>query len=134
DWLVVASPQNAPLALEDRFQFFEDWTSGVGSLELKHEINSYLVKHQNKLTVYVEGLNSFFVTLAEKDKRNYEIRIADWLIDPLTNIPESIFSEEGEVWFVRNRHPDIPSDWPVTLLKTVPKTPHRSVFLYQVNK
>src|SRR3989344_8659821 len=27
---IVSNPENAPIALEDKQQFFEDWTSGVG--------------------------------------------------------------------------------------------------------
>lgn len=134
DYTLMNSPLRAPLALEDRLQFFEDWTSGVGSSEFYKEINKFLHNNNDRLTVYVEGENPYYVTLNRGKMQNYEIKIASWLNEPLTEVPQEVFEEKAEVWFVRNRHPDIPDDWPVSLITQVQKSPSRSVYLYRVNK
>lgn len=134
DYTLMNSPLRAPLALEDRLQFFEDWTSGVGSSEFYKEINKFLHNNNDRLTVYVEGENSYYVTLNRGKMQNYEIKTASWLNEPLTEVPQEVFEEKAEVWFVRNRHPDIPDDWPVSLITQVQKSPSRSVYLYRISK
>lgn len=133
DYILIKSPQYASLALEDRFQFFEDWTSGVGSEQIENEVDNFLNNNVGKLVVYVEGENSYFITLKRKGE-NYEVRTANWLNDPLRDIPKNVFEEKAEVWFVRNRHPDIPNDWPVSLLIRSRKTSNRYVYLYKIVK
>ena len=134
DYTLVNSPQDASLALEDRVQFFEDWTSGVGSNEFNKEITTFTKSSNQDLVVYVESENSYFITLDRKNEQNYSIEIADWLNDPLTEIPQEVFEEKTEVWFVRSRHPDIPGNWPVSLITRVQKSPSRNVYLYRINK
>lgn len=133
DYTLINSARSAPLALEDRFQFFEDWTSGIGSIQIEKEVDSFINNRENMLHVYVEGENSYFVTL-KRDDYNYNVRVADWLNDPLDKIPQSVLEEKAEVWFVRNRHPDIPDGWPVTLITKVRKTSTRYVYLYRIDK
>lgn len=134
DYVLIKSPKDAPLALEDHLQFFEDWTSGVGSDEFNKEITAFVQNSNQNLIVYVESENSYYITLDRKYKQNYEVKIADWLNEPLAEIPQGVLEEKAEVWFVRNRHPDIPEDWPVSLISKVQKSPSRSVYLYRVNK
>lgn len=134
DYILIKSPSRATLALEDHLQFFEDWTSGVGSGELNKKINEFVQNNRGRLVVYVEGENSYYVTLKRGKFQNYEIKIAGWLNEPLTQIPQEVLEEKAEVWFVRNRHPDIPKDWPVTLITQVQKSPSRNVYLYSINK
>lgn len=129
DWFVATNPSRAPLALEDHFQFFEDWTSGVGSNELRNIIAS---RFPNGATVYLEEENSYTVTLRQNSKLSLEVAL--WLRDPLREIPTTVMERQGEGLFVRNRHPDIPADWPVELVSEIPKTDTRSVFLYRILK
>ncbi|KKR88145.1 MAG: hypothetical protein UU34_C0001G0142 [Candidatus Curtissbacteria bacterium GW2011_GWA1_41_11] len=127
------SPKQSAIAHEDKLQFFDDWTSGVGSNEINIEIEKYL-RSNNNLTVYVESENSYFITLQRRNNPNFEIEIAHWLNEPLNEIPTNILEQENETWFVRNRHPDIPEDWPVTLITKVQKSPSRYVYLYRIIK
>lgn len=126
---LIASPAEAPLPREDRFQFFEDWTSGLGSNELRNIISS---RFPNGAIVYLEEENSYFITLRENSALSLEV--APWLWDPLEKIPVTVMQQPGEVLFVRNRYPDIPDNWPVELVAEIPKTNTRSVFLYRILK
>ena len=134
DYTLINSPQNAPLALEDHLQFFEDWTSGIGGNEFYKKIDEFTQDNSRNLILYVEGANSYYVTLGQTRKKNYEVKIASWLNEPLSEIPQSVLSGNKEVWFVRNRNPDIPKDWPVSLIDKVQKSPTRYVYLYRINK
>lgn len=133
DWLLMTNPSVAPLALEDRFQFFEDWTSGVGSKELADAIRTYHRDIPGKLTVYLEEENSYAVTLLEDLKgQDIQIEIAGWLVDPLREIPDEVRAKAPHVLFVRNRNPDIPPDWPVEKIFSFAKTPVREASLYRI--
>lgn len=137
DWLLLTNVSAAPIALEDRFQFFEDWTSGVGSQEMADAILFYQRDHQGKLTVYLEEENSYAVTLPRKLENGQieiEIEIASWLVDPLTEIPDEVRANAPHVLFVRNRNPDIPNDWSVEKIFSFNKTHVREVSLYRVIK
>ena len=130
---IVLSPESANIPREDRFQFFEDWTSGIGSSEIADKIIK--IAGEEEVSVYLEEENSYFITLKSDPRlKNARIETADWLFDPLTKIPEEILASEELSVFVRNRHPDIPGDWPVELIAQVPKTVSRSVYLYRITK
>lgn len=135
DWLVMTNVSVAPLALEDRYQFFEDWTSGVGSQELADAIRTYHREIPGELTVYLEEENSYAVTLPielERRQIENEIEIGDWLMDPLTDIPDEIRATVPHVLFIRNRNPDIPDDWTVEKIFSFNKTAVREVSLYRI--
>lgn len=128
---IVTTPQLASLPREDKFQFFEDWTSGVGSSEIADEIIK--ISGGEDINVYLEEENSYFITLKSDSRlKNARVEIADWLVDPLTEIPEEILSGGKFSVFVRNRHPDIPRDWPVEKIFSFNKTAVREVSLYRV--
>ena len=133
DWKIIVTPEKANIPLEDRFQFFEDWTSGVGSKQLAEKIIE--ISGSDGINVYLEEENSYFVTL-QSDPRLKEVRVevADWLIDPLIEIPTEVLKDDKTSLFIRNRHPDIPADWPVELVWVYPKTDKRSVYLYKITK
>ncbi|GEM_PF-5464570 len=130
-WKIIVTSGKAEIPREDRFQFFEDWTSGVGSKELADEI--LRIADIGGINVYLEEENSYFVTL-KSDQRLKEARIeiVDWLVDPLTEIPEQVLEDDKTSLFIRNRHPDIPENWPVELVWSYPKTDKRSVYLYKI--
>ncbi|MBI2309872.1 hypothetical protein HYU89_03150 [Candidatus Collierbacteria bacterium] len=130
-WKIIVTPEKADIPREDRFQFFEDWTSGVGSKDLSDEI---LKKAEiNKVNVYLEEENSYFITLKNDPRlKKVNVKTAQWLVDPLTEIPREVLADGKTAMFVRNRHPDIPADWPVELVWSFPKTNKRSVYLYKI--
>lgn len=135
DLNIIFKPAKAAIALEDRFQFFEDWTSGVGTEEMAKKIEQIAKKSNKGVTVYFEEENLYFVGLKFDKRLNGMIfKKADWLIDPLSEIPEEILNQTEDVLFVRNRHPDIPFDWPVELIASIEKSASRKVFLYRLLK
>ncbi len=127
------TPEEANIPREDRFQFFEDWTSGVGSRELADQIVK--INSEAETEVYLEEENSYFITLKSDQRlKRVNVEIASWLVDPLMEVPKEVLSDGKTSMFVRNRHPDIPPDWPVELVLEVPKTASRSVYLYRIIK
>lgn len=135
DWLIATNPSQAPLALEDHFQFFEDWTSGVGSMQLEQALIQALRDRPEGITVFLEEENSYYVLFrSNRALSKATIEIAPWLIDPLTVIPKSVLQSQVGVYFVRNRYPDIPPEWPIELVIEIPKTDTRSVYLYRILK
>ena len=130
-WKIIIRPEKADIPREDRFQFFEDWTSGMGSGDLADEI--LRTADMGRINVYLEEENSYFVTL-KSDQRLKEVRIetVEWLLDPLAEIPDEVLKGDNTSLFIRNRHPDIPENWPVELVWVYPKTDKRSVYLYKI--
>lgn len=133
DWEIMASPQNAKIPREDGFQFFEDWTSGAGSAEIAGKISE--IAGQDGANIYLEEDNSYFIVLKSDSRlKNSKIEIAGWLADPLTEVPENVLTGGRTSLFIRNRHPDIPENWPAELIWSYPKTDKRSVYLYKIIK
>ena len=131
DWKIMVIPQKAEIPKEDGFQFFEDWTSGIGGRQLADKI--FEIASSDKVNVYLEEDNSYFVILKSDQRlKNVKVEIAGWLIDPLTEIPENVSENDGISLFIRNRHPDVPQNWPAELVWSYPKTDKRSVYLYKV--
>lgn len=132
-WKIIATPKKAEIPREDRFQFFEDWTSGVGSKELADIVLK--IAGEDKIDVYFEEENSYFITLKNDPRlKKINVKIVQWLADPLTEIPKEVLADGRTAVFVRNRYPDIPAGWPVELVWSYPKTNHRSVYLYKIIK
>ncbi|MBI5357196.1 hypothetical protein HZB78_06330 [Candidatus Collierbacteria bacterium] len=128
---IIATPKEAKIPSEDRFQFFEDWTSGVGSGNLADEI--LREAGEDRINVYLEEENSYFVTLKSDQRlKGIKIETVSWLMDPLTEIPGEVLQDKKISLFIRNRHPDIPENWPVKLIWAYPKTDKRSVYLYKI--
>lgn len=131
DWKIMVIPQKAEIPREDGFQFFEDWTSGIGGRQLADKI--FEIASSDKVNVYLEEDNSYFVILKSDQRlKNVKVEISGWLMDPLTEIPDNILENDRTSLFVRNRHPDVPGNWPVELVWSYPKTDKRSVYLYKV--
>jgi len=130
---IITTPKEAKIPSEDRFQFFEDWTSGVGSGDVADEI--FRSVEGGRINVYLEEENSYFVTLKSDQRlKEVEIEAVAWLTDPLTDIPDEVMQDKKTSLFIRNRHPDIPDNWPVELVGSYPKTDKRSVYLYKIIK
>ena len=130
---IIVAPEEAEIPREDRFQFFEDWTSGTGSGGLADEI--LRIAEIGGINVYLEEENSYFVVLkSDPGLKEVKIEVADWLIDPLIEIPIEVLKDDKMSLFIRNRHPDIPENWPAELVWVYPKTDKRSVYLYKINK
>lgn len=135
DYKLIYEPSEAPLALEDKFQFFEDWTSGVGANEISTEVEKIVKEKGLPISVYTENDNSYLVALLNNQKlKGVKIETASWLAEPLRTIPNAVLQEEGETLFVRNLNPDIPVDWRVEELLSVNKTSVRKVTLYRIVK
>jgi len=135
DYAIATRPETAAIALEDKYQFFEDWTSGAGSQELISKTYDISLKQSQPVVVYVEEENSYYVTLRDdKRLREIKVQVAKWLVDPLADIPQTVLDDLSQSLIIRNRNPDIPDSWPVELILEVPKTASRSVYLYRIVK
>ncbi len=102
---IILTPEAAKIPREDRFQFFEDWTSGVGSKELADEIVKISAKKETE--VYLEEENSYFITLKSDPRlKRVNVSLARWLVDPLMEVPKEMLSDGKTSLFIRNRHPE----------------------------
>lgn len=135
DRTIIFDPQRAPIAAEDHFQFFEDWTSGIGADEISIRVEEFVKQKGLPVSVYTESDNSYLATLLDdRNLKGVKIETAGWLTDPLRIIPDSILQEKGETLFIRNLNPDIPSNWQTEELLSINKTQTRKVVLYRVVK
>lgn len=134
---LLTEPEKASFALEDRFQYFEDWTSGKGYDEVARFLQNKA--DDKKLVVYTEPYNlslvslKFHSSLKEKEIVFFQ---EEWLRDPIKVKPAQLFKiKEGEEkYIIRNRNPGLPKDWPVELVKEIPKSSFRKIEIYQVIK
>lgn len=134
---LLTEPEKASFALEDRFQYFEDWTSGKGYDQVAQFLKNKT--QDNKLVVYTEPYNLSFVSLKFHPLLiNKEITFSceESLYDPIKKVPDYFFKlKEGEEkYIIRNRNPGLPKDWPVKLVKEIPKSSFRKIEIYQVMK
>lgn len=144
DWKIIAAPQTAEIPREDGFQFFEDWTSGIGAKEMirfiesrgSHPLYEGCDPSCGKTTIFFEEENSYYVSLLSNSnlKDKIIVKTANWLQDPLGEIVKDALEDNYESLFIRNRHPDIPDNWPAELVWSYPKTDKRSVYLYKIIK
>ncbi|MCR4324520.1 MAG: glycosyltransferase family 39 protein [Candidatus Curtissbacteria bacterium] len=133
DLLILSDAKNSGLALEDKQQFYEDWTSGVGLAEIGSFLNS--VSRREKITLFVE--NDTLLTWALPNIYLEE----NVIVYPLPNhFPSSLnnFLENNSNtninFILLNKTADAPEDWPVFLILSQDKGPHRKINLYKYHQ
>lgn len=131
--IVTFNPKNAPIALEDKLQFFEDWTAGVGLEEVAAKLKE-LSSNQPAIAIVEDselltwGLHNIY------DTGNTKIVPFNQL---LVNKPsfrlETIPETHGkDVYFVVNKDISPPPNVSVKLIYTHPKGSNRSIDIYQL--
>lgn len=122
DLLILYNPQFAPLALEDKQQFYEDWPSGVG---LK-EIGAYISQAStvNKLNIFIEddSLLSWALPNLYLHQNVNLIRLKYPLISN---------SIDKNSYIILNRSQEAPEEWQFTKVFSYPKGPHRYINIYK---
>lgn len=123
----------APIALEDRQQFFEDWTSGEGLKGVSKELKN--LSRNNQIIVLTEADGSFAWALSRLyDVGNSKIIESDSVNTDYSvlKVDEGINKEGSKIYIVLNRHHDAPMTWPVTLISSHPKKGQvRSINIYR---
>ncbi len=129
DTKILFSPQASNIALEDKQQFYEDWTSGTGLPQMANKINE-LSRHSD-IVVFTEKDPSFTWTLTElygaKDvfKESDNLRLGLYLT-------ENDLDTDKKVYLLLNKKYLAPEVWPLELVYSYPKGPNRAINLYQL--
>lgn len=125
NFLILTNPYSA-LALEDKQQFYEDWTSGAGNNEIAQKLEE-LSKDQ-KISVFVENLPmQTWVFTNLYNLKNVKIHGSNHLL-------KGAFVEgstSGQ-YLILNRNPVAPVSWPIRLIYSYPKGPNRTINLYKI--
>lgn len=120
---ILFNPQSAPIALEDRQQFYEDWTSGMGLSEIASDLRS--LSKEKKITALVETDGGFGWALTNiYNTGNTTIRESQEL-DPSKSellLQKSLTKDFSEVYIILNRNIEPPDSWNLELISYYPKT------------
>lgn len=131
--LTTFNPKNAPIALEDKLQFFEDWTAGVGLEEVAAKLKE-LSSNQPAIAIVEDseqltwGLHNIYGTGNIKIVPSKQLLLNKPSFR-LETIPET---HGKDVYFVLNRDTNPPPNVPVKLIYTHPKGSNRSIDIYQL--
>lgn len=123
---LLIEPVKADLVPEDRQQYFEDWTSGVGLKEIAEKLQQ-LCK-DNIASVFIE--DEFNQTWTFK----YLYKVDNCKLIPSRELFLGNFINEQElslskqpIYIVINRHSNIPKNWPVQVIYSYPKGVNREI-------
>ena len=128
DAQIVLNPKNAPIALEDKQQFFEDWTSGIGLDRVASQLKN--ISSEKEIFIYVESDGGFGWALAHLyDTGNSTILESNQLNDRKSML---YLPKKDNIYVVLNREPDLSQDWPLELVGAYPKqTERRYIKIYK---
>ncbi len=130
---IITNPKNAPIALEDKQQLYEDWTSGEGLKEVAQKLKSYSTNQ--KILVFVEDDPNLIWSLPTLyDLGNTKLYKSEELLKGnFLNTKEVEISKQYPTYLILNRNPDVPKSWPAKLVFAHPKGPNRTINIYQLN-
>jgi len=128
DFQIVTNPQKASIALEDKQQFFEDWTSGVGLDRVASQLKN--ISSEKEIFIYVESDGGFGWALVHLyDTGNSTIIESNQLNDRKSML---YLPKKDNIYVVLNREPDPPQGWPLELIGAYPKhTERRYIKIYK---
>lgn len=133
DIKLIKDPTKVNFAPEDKQQFFEDWSSGVGISEISNDLKSLSAEKRINLLIGDEPLlywalpkiygigNSNLIIL-----KNYIGGEADFDI----KLP----NDDRDSFLLLNIKPYVPSKWLLELVSSYPKGPNRTINLYRIKK
>lgn len=129
NFLLLTNPYPA-LSLEDKQQFYEDWTSGVGIYEIAQTLKD-LSKNQ-KIKVFTEDdANQYWVLNNMYNIPDAQILVSQNLLKGKFIKDTDRLSKEN-TYIILNRNPKAPEEWPVKLIFSYPKGLNRTINLYQM--
>lgn len=130
---IVTNPLKAPIALEDRQQYFEDWSSGQSIDQVAEYLT--LVSRNKTITVFVEDESSQYWVLTKL----YKVPKAK--IVPSKNLFAGQYLEEelksqatDHSYIVLNKNPYPPTDWPIQKVTSFPKGPNREISIFKIQR
>lgn len=131
DLQIITSPETAPLALEDKLQLFEDWSSGVGDDKVADRINQ--LSQTQKITLYVENESSqTWVFQKLYHLNNTQIIPSNNLLLGQFIEPQLLSQGEGQKYYLLNKTQTKSDNWPGKLIFSVNKGPSRTMNLYSL--
>lgn len=119
---ILINPQKAPIALEDKQQFFEDWTSGMGLSEIASDLR--LLSKEKKIITLVEPDGGFGWALTHiYNTGNTTIRESQELDQSKSELllQKSLTKDFSEVYIILNRNTEPPDSWNLELISKYPK-------------
>jgi hypothetical protein len=125
----VFNPEKAWLAPEDRLQFYEDWSSGVGLTQVASDLKQ--LSGENKITVYVgdEALLTWALPrVFDIGQTNIKV-VNNYFGGESPNLEDKIKRGEN-TYLLLNRVPYIPTNFRAELVVSYPKGGGRSLVLY----
>lgn len=131
DLNLLINPQSAPIALEDKQQYFDDWTSGTGLDKVSFTLNQ--LSREQKITVFVDDESSQSFVLKKIYKvKNSEIFSSNNLYSGKYLEKELQQKINSNSYMVLNKNPEAPPNWPVIKIASFPKSPNRSINIYRI--
>lgn len=126
---ILADPRTAELALEDRFEYFENYTSGLNL----GEISSFLlnVAGQEKILVWLDG--SYVMEYGLRRQLPPNIKIKSFRLDDnLSGVePQEVYSTGEKTYIVVNRWKPKNLNQ-LTLVREFPVSFRHSQYIYQL--
>lgn len=124
NYKIVFNPKTAPIALEDKQQFFEDWTSGSGLEKVAAKLKE--LSNSQKILVVTESNGGFGWSLTNLyDIGNSKVIEAE--LEPNKNmleVPKNI-GDNKPTYIILNKIIDPPPSWPLDLIAVYPKVNER---------
>lgn len=130
---LIKDPQLANLALEDKQQFFEDWSAGGGLMEIAEYLKQTPGIQNSKIIVESEpsqfwALSNLYGIPENKILISKNLYQGKFVEDELLEKNKKI-----DVFVILNKNPDAPVDWPLELIYTQPKGANRNINLYKLS-
>lgn len=127
---IILNPQQAPIALEDTQQFFDDWSSGVGIKEVAQQLKK--LSSDKKISVFVEDIPSqtWVLTKLYDSGNSLIIPSKELTTGLLPNIDDTV---TRDIYMVSNKSTFSQKKYPIKLVYAHPKGPFRSISIFKLN-
>jgi hypothetical protein len=121
---IIADPENAAIAKEDHFQFFEDYTSGNKVKNVEAYLNQVASKKPNKkIYVYLDTTSIYRYALSRDYKNNSQIVMGE------ENLTSNVKSDELHYFIANKFFPDNTVTW--KQIKTIEVSDRHNVYIYR---
>ncbi len=128
---LITHPQLSTLAPEDKLQFFEDWSSGVGLKEISNDLKKLSENQQIYLYVGDEALLTWALPNIY-GVGNTKIDIIKNYVGGETEVDLSRLDRGENYYLLLNKEPYPPRNFPVQLISSYAKGPNRTIDLYHL--
>lgn len=137
DVQIIYNPKNAPIALEDKQQFFEDWTSGEGLNLVASDLKAL---SSNDNVVVLTEIDGGFAWALENVYDSGNAKILELEEIAPTNeglkLPQYLKGSYSNTYVILNRNTEPLATWPIELVSSHPKASsvrYIKIYKYQWN-